>query len=270
MSHAPSTAQSLSTNPRQIYHDLNPHPALSPVPLAENDAIDEQEQNESKYRQLLVQGALAILLPTEDLENPCLRTLVADVIAEVILGNAIGDRACQGWFIWTSIIKLVEMVKTKIDPQKTGEAITIDTRGRLEKFGLLAGKEEKYETERHRRKQRSGSSSLSWRTLQFVYLAVISIRFVIVGFVAASSQPLRASTLTKTQMAHETSPIETESATTLLGPPPILRFRVFSLLSTLIDLPARSPWLYGSLVLLQHHLVEGFFTVAATNGRLDQ
>lgn len=76
---------SLISDPRTIYHTLHPHPALSPVPTDMIPAsVVEQRESESAWRQLLVHGVLALLLPTEDLENGCLRALVAEIFAEMI------------------------------------------------------------------------------------------------------------------------------------------------------------------------------------------
>ena len=69
--------------------------------------MDDQARNEAMYRQLLVQGALAALLPTEDLENACLRTLVADVIADTILEKSIGGKVSESWFLWSMVSKAV-------------------------------------------------------------------------------------------------------------------------------------------------------------------
>ena len=261
----------LPTDSKVIYHDLNPHPALSPVPQpAISPTINEQSQNEADYRQLLVQGALAVLLPTEDLENACLRTLVADVIAESILGNAIGGKVSDGWFIWSTLRKLVEMVKAKVHPKATVEAIKEDTRGRLEKFGLLSENAEKPQTGRLKGAHPSTLSSWFWSGLQYIYLTAISIRFVVTGLLLAHSQPSRS---LSTPRPRTTSPTEKR----LQAEPsawgdcrPLLCFKIFPLLSTFLNLPSRTPWLTGSLALLQHHLLHGLFRVGATDGILDQ
>ncbi len=143
ISHSFTHESALLTNPRVIYHSLYPQPALSPVPDAATPlTVAEQSEHETQYRQLLVQSALAVLLPTEDLENACLRTLVADVLAESILGNAIGGKSSEGYFIWETITKIVTLVKTRIQPKVTGKEIEVDTRSRLEKFGLLSERSE--------------------------------------------------------------------------------------------------------------------------------
>lgn len=263
---------SLSTDPRKIYHNLNPHPALSPVPDGATPAtINELSKIEADYRQLLVQGVLTILLPTEDLENACLRTLVADVIAESVLGNAIGGKASECWFIWSSISKLVEVVQARVHPTATGKAIKEDTRGRLERFGLLSDHEEKQTTGKHRPGSRSTLSSWFWMSLQYIYLAAIGIRFVIVGLFLANSRPIRSSSLPRPREMLAASPIEKASQSSARQHfRPLLHFRVFSLLSTLLDLSSRMPWLAGSLALMRHHLTQGPFTVGATDGIIDQ
>jgi len=53
-------------------------------------------------------------------------------------------------------------------------------------------------------------------------------------------------------------------------PRPILSFRIFPLVSVLLDLPSRMPWLSGSMALLHHHLMHGMLKVGATDGILDQ
>lgn len=272
ISHPILHPSSLSTDPRQIYHSLSPHPALSPVPdHATPSTIEEQSKNEADYRQLLVQGALAILLPTEDLENACLRTLVADVIAESILGNAIGGKISESWFIWSSISKLVEVVKAKVHPRATGEAIKEDTRGRLEKFGLLSENEEKHQTGKHRHGSRSVLSAWFWMSLQYIYLAAIALRFVTTGLFHANLQPLRSSSVPRPTEVLAAPPIEKTSQRSTHQPcRPILSFRVFSLLSTLLDLRSRMPWLTGSVALLRHHLIHGPLKVGGTDGILDQ
>jgi len=208
-----------------------------------------------------------VLLPTEDLENACLRTLVADVIAETILGNSIGGKVCEGWLIWGSITKLTEAVKAKVEPKATAQQIEVDTRSRLEKFGLLADKREDEQPNNYHR--RSTFSSVFWRVLQYGYLMFLTIRFVILGFSAAYSRPLRSSTTSKTGSTGEKSPIEGKKDLSRQARP-ILSFRVLPLMSILLDLPRRMPWLSGSLALFQHHLIHGPLRVGATDGMIDQ
>ncbi|KAG8534192.1 uncharacterized protein KY384_001036 [Bacidia gigantensis] len=274
VSYDDAQSQGPSTISRTIYHNLIPHPALTPIPNpAVPGSFEEQARNESNYRQLLAQGALAILLPTEDLENACLRTLVADVIAEPILGISIGGKVCESWLIWSSVTKLVDTVKGKAKAAATDGGIDVDTRSRLQKFGLLSEKEEK--TARSSEDGRSWFSChfwrvLFWRILQYIYLAVFVTRSIVAGLWAASSEPPRSSTLPKSPRSASRSP-HGMSFQTHVEPRPILRLAIFPLLSTIVDLPHRMPWLAGGLALLRHHLSLGSLRViGGTDAIFDQ
>ncbi len=265
VSHQAQHLPPLQTDPHVIYHNLNPHPALSPVPdLAVASTATEQQEHEAEYRQLLVQGALAVLLPTEDLENACLRTLVADVIADSILANSVGGKVCEGWFIWGGITKLVDVIKARIEPKATGEEIEVDTRSRLERFGLLSEKSQSREPSDNDR--RSTFSSAFWRILQYGFLTFMTIRFVILGFITASSRPMRSTWTSKLSSSKESWPMEEK----MEAPRPILSSKILSVISILLDLRSRMPWLSGSLALLQHQLIHGPLELAATDGILDQ
>ena len=245
-----------------------PHPALSPAPdPLDPSSAKEQEGHEAEYRQLLVQGALAVLLPTEDLENACLRTLVADVISDSILGNSIGGKVCEGWFIWSSINKVVEVVKAKIEPRATGEQIEVDTRSRLEKFGLLS--DQSRDAEHSKQIRRSAFSSSFWRILQYGYLAFVALRFIILGFITSYSQSPRSHSALRTSKSTESSPVE-KAAESHHRPRPILDFSIFPLVSIFMDLSSSMPWLSGSVALLQHHLIHGPLNIGATGGIIDQ
>ncbi|KAL8983978.1 MAG: hypothetical protein Q9177_004825 [Variospora cf. flavescens] len=240
--------------------------ALSPVPDSSRDT--EQSRHEADYRQLMAQGALAVMLPTEDLDNTCLRTLVADVIAETILGRSIGGRVSEGWFIWAVMIKAMEAVKAQVDPRATGEEIEVDTRSRLEKFGLLSERGE--DTRPSVDGRRSAFLEVFWRFLQYGYLTILTVQFVVIGLLTATSEPRRSTWSARvTADSPVANPIEAPA--TVLRP--LLESRIFSMLSTLLDLSYRMPWLSGSLALLQQHLVASpsvVLRVGAVDGLLDQ
>ena len=254
---------------------LNPHPAFSPVPISSQPStVEEQAKNEAGYRQLLVQGVLAVILPTEDLRNPCLRTLVADVMGDMILGNGVAGKACEAWMIWEGITKTLDNIKAQIEPKVAGTEIEADTRSRLEKSGLLGEIKERQETERNTRGGRLVIvSEVFWRILQYAYLTFTTTRFIILGLIAASSTPSRrryrprpiakgdakAAPMTMNKKA----PAEDDRR-------PILSYSVLELVSQLLELPSRMPWLCGTLSLVQYHLVSGGLRVGATDGLLDK
>ncbi|TQS32233.1 hypothetical protein Golomagni_07458, partial [Golovinomyces magnicellulatus] len=103
-SRQPMTQSPVEMNPREAYHAMCPLPQLSPVPRDDMPSTkEEQLKNEAEYRQLLVQAILAILLPTEDLENPCLTSLVEQIFSELIIGNNIANKASQPWLLYECI-----------------------------------------------------------------------------------------------------------------------------------------------------------------------
>ncbi|KAL1595373.1 hypothetical protein SLS59_008305 [Nothophoma quercina] len=141
-----SSPQSLVSDPRLIYHTLYPHPALAPVPA---DAVPstyvEQRENESAWRQLIIQGVLAVLLPTDDLNNGCLRSLVAEIFAEMILGNGISGKACEGWLLWEAIGRIADILQTDHVQEKdpsSDDGAADEELSRLERFGLLPSQAE--------------------------------------------------------------------------------------------------------------------------------
>ena len=261
------------------YHSLNPHPALSPPPLRD-DLLPESDQiqKEQLYRQLLVQSALAILLPTEDLQNACLRTLVGDIVADLILGQGVGGKVCEGWFLHESIIKVVEIIKARIQPKATGAVMEHDTKSRLEKFGLLSSKDEHRESYSSLSDQ-SWLSIVFWRTLQYAYLLFVFLRFACAGlsearYSAGRATYMRISPLSPIASKASLASLETHQVlrheTTPSGPTPILEFNIFMLLSSLIQLPSRMPWLSGSLLLCQNAVVAGPGFLGGTNSLLDK
>jgi hypothetical protein len=244
-----------------VYHALNSHPALSPIPEPNApDACAEQSTNETLYRQLLGQGVLAVLLPTEDLDNTPLRTLVGDVIADLIVGQGISERACEGWFVHDAITKVAELIRAHLGPKTTGEEIEVEARSRLQRFGLLSSKDEKSQLHSFANHQ-SLLSALFWRILQYAYLLSLFIRFVFSGLSQARYLPRRTrSSLSSDQV---TKPVVASTSPTLSSaslspmPRPIVEYRIFTLISTLLDLSTRMPWLAGLLSFCQHFTTSG-------------
>ncbi|KAL4896653.1 PXA domain-containing protein [Aspergillus ambiguus] len=253
---------------RDIYHTLSPHPGLYPVPDPSNPrACEKQLENEVAYRQLLVQGMLAVLLPTEDLENACLRTLVGDILADLILGNEVSRKICEGWFLWESVTKLLEAVgqsnNTEGNPTDTG----IRQQNQLQRFGLLSPRED----------FQSGSSSQKgqlripdwvWAGVQLVYLTYLSLQFILTGLFRVASTPLGSSS------ANSASPIDSPDEMATFGrfpkQRPVLQYRVYSMVSQLLDVPRRMPWLGGLLALLQYQVVAGPGRLGDTGSVLDR
>lgn len=253
------------------YHALNPHPALSPVPKASvPGSAEAQLERESIYRQLLAQGTLAVLLPTEHLENACLRTLIGDILADLLLGEIVGGKVAESWFIWEVITKLARELNP--GPDRCGEEAEQTEQSRLESFGLLSPPKQEDSEGRDSVKDQSTMVHLFWTLLQFGYLVYAMLRFVIhevIQVVSPSSfMPVRglASTIVAKTPASESQPLLSDRTARL----PVLKYRLFEMASQLVDIPRRMPWLGGSLALAQHVLLRGPGRLGETDGFIDR
>ena len=256
----------LASTPRQIYHTLNPHPALSPAPCeSEPDSIVEQARNEETWRQLIVQGVLAVLLPTEDLENGCLRALVGEVLSEMIVRAALSDRLCQSWMLWELITRVLKLIKPR---NRAAAAVESGSKpavtSRLEQFGLLVNLDisshEAITVNRPYASVASKSiSGLFWAGVQCAFFAFTAARIIVLALASSSSLPSR----------FKTWPVASkpESQARNLRPRPVVSFGVWRACSRLIDLDLRMPWLAGLLSLLHRVVVAGLCRV---DGGLDR
>ncbi|PVH72114.1 hypothetical protein DL98DRAFT_470812 [Cadophora sp. DSE1049] len=264
----------VESNPRQIYHSLWPFPALSPVPDGEQTTI-EQMENESAYRQLLVQGVLAVLLPTEDLENDCLTTLVGQIFSEMILGGGIGGKASEPWLLWEGITKIGEVIQTKLPNNKAQVRVERSNSDLMDSVPLNL-------TDKRARPWKVGRSlhKTFWLVLQYGYVAFTAIRFFIITLTTASSLPSRiapttnitGSTLANDHMEPpESTGSETSSATRHVpSKQPIVKMKIWSCASSLLDLDARMPWLNATISLLQWASLTGPGEIGNTDGMVDK
>lgn len=193
-------------------------------------------------------GTLAVLLPTEDLENSCLRTLIGDILADLILGKEVGGRICEGWFLWEAITKLVEV--SRQEPHRDGKHKTQGQQeDRLRKFGLLSTEEEERQNNHLSCKSQSQLSVWIWSILQYVYVTFLALRFIATRLFRVASR----SQVTPSRVSKASPPIATGS----INRRAVLDYRLFSMVSELLDVPQRMPWLGGFLALIQHLVLAG-------------
>lgn len=254
ISHSPITRQPVEVDPREAYHAMCPLPHLAPVPHPDYpDTISDQKENEALYRQLLVQGVLAILLPTEDLENPCLTSLVEQIFSELIIGNVIANKAAQPWILYEGICITARVLRQRKDQgvvvtetQNDAGGPKVDVKGR-----------------------RSWSvRSMFLAVIQLGMLVVASLRFITTALVMASSLPARATPLDEKEalLDHDKSPPRSFDPVKA----PILSCRVWTCLGNLFELSLRMPWLDGFLSLLQYGAVNGPGRIAGHDGPIDR
>lgn len=256
-------------DPRTIYHNLNPHPALEAGPDSDQPTTPSvASENEVIYRQLLIQGTLAILLPTEDLQNAPLRILVGDIIADLIIGQAVAEKVCEGWFLASAITKAIAVLKASHVSIASPESPENESKARLERFGLL-------DTD-HVEKTTLVSSSQPrvvttfWLIMHWSYLGVTAIWFITQGIFHARHLPNRYRPAPSAGGSLKASPALLVSDQPDQSPRPVLAYSISKFCSTLIRLNDRMPWLGSAIQFCQHVLLAGSGQLATTNSVFDR
>ncbi|KAI1335486.1 PXA domain-containing protein [Xylariaceae sp. FL0016] len=256
----------VKTDSREIYHALCPIPALSPVPRSNDQKTAEVlAENESAYRQLLVQGVLAVLLPTEDLENECLTSLVGQILSELIIGNLVVNKLSEPWLLYEIMIIITRKVSEKDQAHTNG--------GSAERSAVP---DPKFSIG-HISKRTGSLHQMFWAVLQWVFLAATSIRVMINALVLSRSLPPRStsvfassadSTIDLTsEKSHHSSPAVKASPPVRV---PIADFHIWSFIGNLLEMDRRMPWLCGALTMMQWGAMRGPGMVAGFNGVFDR
>ncbi|KAM0719891.1 hypothetical protein Q7P37_004026 [Cladosporium fusiforme] len=259
---------------RIVYHTLRPHHALTPVPTSPESLADQQE-NESVWCQMVVNRALALLLPHEEHQNPCLQVLVSEILSEMIFHNGICGKACESWLIWEGVTKIIYTIRPEVAPRP--QHTESQNPDRLAQFGLLS-KDGAASNQSNQRPQHSRIDALThsfWALLQSMWLIWLLLRSSITTIVQASSLPSRSinSQGAKSEMETKADIIDDGNG---LDPeftsqkPPILGMAIWTSLSRLTRLPDRMPWLTGMLSLMQWLSLFGPGQVCYTDSRLDR
>lgn len=268
-SHCLLHPEPILVNPRELYHSLWPFAPLSPVPLdGDPDTIKGQSNNEAAYRQLIVHGVLAVLLPTEDLENDCLTSLVGQIFSEMILGNGIGGKACEPWLLWEGIMKIAEVIQARL-PKSKAQVRVDRSNSEITRPNLL-------DIQASGMKTSGFSKSMQktfWLVLQYLFMAFAAIRVVAIAIATSSSLPSRIPP-TK-QPINLTLPNEDSEPpmNSIRAQPlkrPIVTMKLWSCVSTLLDTDTRMPWLSATLSLLQWGAITGPGRIGDTDGMIDK
>jgi len=265
----------LAPDPLQTYHALHPHPALSPAPTSDSPtATYEQAQNETAYRRLLAQGVLAVLLPTEDLENGCLRSLVGEVIAELIIGNGLGGKACESWMIWEGIISAVEAVHEKLTVHPPSDRQAGHRSESRKAPGTKHPDDHKSAHDAISPVAQSPSylSIIFWRILQYLFLAFLTFRFLAITIITTYTSPPPPTKYSGASSPTSQSPLSPTSprAGSVSAKKPILSMKIWTCISRLLSLQSRMPWLQGSLELVHYCLIHGPGRLGKPGGIIDR
>lgn len=282
-----SIPQSLVSDPRLIYHTLCPHPALSPVPTdAMPSTYVEQRESESAWRQLIIQGVLTVLLPTDDLKNGCLRSLMAEIFAEMILGNGISGKACEGWLLLEAIGRIADILQSGRSQEgetSPSEGAADEDLSRLERFGLLPSQAEKQSGptnlpvaggSRHEPTTMS-VSGVFWIVIQYIFLACTALRAVVLTIATSSSLPSRALAsgpipIGGSRQSHLPEMGAQASVRLPTAKRPIVSMKLWSCAAQFVELDVRMPWLTGFISMLHCGALFGPGRVGDTDGVLDR
>ena len=230
-----------------------------------------QMENEAAYRQLLVQGVLAVLLPTEDLENDCLTALVGQIFSEMILGSGIGGKACEPWLLWEGITKAAEVIQTHLPKSKAQvrvERSNSDLRNSMP-LNMSGG------STKHWRLGRSIQKTF-WLILQYAFLAFTAVRFIIITLVTSSTLPSRTNTSGSGYSKEYMEPPEPTDTNrpskgrTVPLKQPVIKMKIWSCVSSVLDLGVRMPWLSATISMLQWGAITGPGEVGNTDGIIDK
>ena len=246
----------IEANPREIYHSLFPLPPLSPVPSPDRPtSVIEQVENEAAYRQLLVQGVLAVLLPTEDLENGPLTALVGQIFSEMIIGGVVAKKASEPWMILEGLSILARVIQRP-------RSETTDESGSLQVPPENA-------------KKSFSIQGLFWAIVQWGFALLTIFKLFITTVAMSRSLPKRADNglLEKEKLTRHTADSQSQNPPFSTEEPvkiPILAFRLWPTISNLLEMDLRMPWLCGTLSMLQWIAITGPGNVAGVDGVIDR
>jgi hypothetical protein len=201
---------------------------------------------------------------------------VAEIFAEMILGNGISGKACEGWLLWEAIGRIADILQTdhvqEEDPSSDDGAADEEL-SRLERFGLLQSQAEVQSgstslpvADRSRHESTIMSASgLFWMIIQYAFLTIAT----------ASSLPSRSLTSGPTPMEDSCQShlpdAESQASTPLLAVKrPIVSMKLWSCAAQFVGLDTRMPWLTGFVSMLHYGALFGPGRVGETDGVLDR
>ena len=191
------------------------------------------------------------MLPTEDLENPCLTALVEQIISELIVGNVVVNKAAQPWLLFEAICIIARVLQQK---QTMSNDQPADIPGTKQRGWSVHG--------------------LFLWLMAWALLAMSSLRVCFATLLAASSLPTRMGRVSnQTVINHEADDDIVKDGPAGKAdrePVPVLEYRLWPALANVMELGSRMPWLSGMLSLLKYGAINGPWRPAAVDGALDR
>ena len=244
--------------------------------------ILEQEDNEIAWSQLLVSRIVPLVLPPEDLQNPCLHVLVSEFFSGMIVHNAICSRASEAWMVWEGVTKIINALRPDFSTnnRQVPPDVTSSPINRLEQFGLLSSSQAK-EGEDLQRAQRGWLHAIAqafWATLQFTTITWLLLRSFVTALMHASSVPAREETRVGTMRMSDKVRVSAVTPGSRPNPdhegydkrPAIVSLKVWTCISRLTSIERRMPWFSGFVSLLQWLSLYGPGALCDSDSLLDR
>lgn len=220
-----------------------------------------------------------MLLPPEDLQNPCLRVLVAEVLSDTIVHRAILGKVSEPWMIWGGIAGIVRVLRPSVVLQRPNEVKTASI-SRLEKFGLMSppGLSDP-KVQRATGGKLDATARAFWSFLQLGWIVWSVVQSLTTAYVYDSSTQEAPKIGEKAESPSESLiPMDVSEAvrTQHIEPRveasqrPVISMRLWSCISRLTEINHRMPWLIGLLSLLQWLLLYGPGELCRAGGALDR
>lgn len=205
---------------------------------------------------------------------------MSEIFAEMIIGNTIAGKICEGWFVWETVAKVIDVLSTSKRPAVSTSISPTIPQGRLEQFGLLENVKQRGTSIRTPRVGHAERLLQTfWQIIQAIVTVVTILRMLVSALVNAATLPPRLHTSTTEYHVPEKQPLNDLQTTSLdevqqqLDFPEeraVLNMAAWTMPLTLLSIDVRMPWLTGLVSLLQHLLICGPGMVGSTDSRLDR
>ena len=255
-----AASRHLPADDRILYSTLLPHTALLPTPT-DSSSCDQQQMHESTYRRLLAEGILALLVPAEDLRNTCLKSLLTEILADMILGGLLSKKLCDGTFIYDMVQRAADSARGASKPWAAMETPSQPAKiDRLAHFGLLSPRSP---TAPHE------ITNVFWSIVGYLILTAKYLQTCFNSWMWTTKLPTRSSSRDSTihdaprpdTFVDLVSGIQHEEVTTIPKPAvhlPMISYHLWTMAATIVDLAVRMPWLIGIARLTRHFLLQHF------------
>ncbi|KAF3931098.1 hypothetical protein ABW20_dc0106992 [Dactylellina cionopaga] len=209
----------------EIFHSMQPHPALISSP-----------ESERLYLKMLGSGVLAALAPPEDLQSDCERLLVREILSNMVLWNVV-DRLSEPFMIFELITKIVNALAA---PTKVKPAVV--THAKSTELMSILQSEPPESTKSH-----GNPDQPLLRTISSTALTYLEHAYTFVTTTVIVAKHASASLMSLWKEPPRELPKRRK---------PILKLSVWKALVTLLSLDRRQPWLLGSIQLASKPLTE--------------